>query len=168
MFNLSPTVKTLLIVNIVIAVISGLFNVDLIILGGLRYIKAETFAPYQYFTYMFIHAGFGHIFGNMLALFIFGPWLERTWGATRFLTFYMACGMGAGILWSGVNYFETRAVEKDANYYYSDPDPERFNVFILDHYQKTAQLDNMIERYAENPESSQYREESKQVVRQIY
>lgn len=168
MFNLTPIVRNLLIINILISVVAGIFNIDVVGLGGLRYIKAETFIPYQYFTYMFIHAGFGHIFGNMLALFIFGPWLERTWGSARFLTFYLACGIGAGVLWSGINYFETRAIEKAAQSYYADPDPERFNMFVVNHYQKTAQLDNLIERYAEYPDNPQYREESVQVVRQIY
>ncbi|MFC2125801.1 rhomboid family intramembrane serine protease [Bacteroidota bacterium] len=168
MFNITPTVRNILIINIVISVVQGLLKIDLINFGGLRYILAESFMPYQFFSYMFIHAGFSHIFGNMLALFIFGPWLERTWGPARFITFYLACGIGAGILWSGVNYFETRAVQKDSNYYNVNPDPERFNKFIIDHYQKTPQLDDMIERYAENPDNPQYREESKQVVREIY
>ncbi len=168
MFNITPTVRNLLIVNIVIALAQGFFKIDLIDLGGMRYFLAETFMPYQIFSYMFIHAGFSHIFGNMLALFIFGPWLEKTWGPTRFVTFYLACGIGAGILWAGVNFFETRTVQKDANYYYASPDPEFFNKFIIDHFQKTPQLDNMIERYAANPDNPQYREQSKQYVREIY
>jgi membrane associated rhomboid family serine protease len=38
----------------------------------------------------------------------------------------------------------------------------------VDHLHKNVQLDNLIERYAENPDNPQYREESKEVVRMIY
>jgi membrane associated rhomboid family serine protease len=54
---------------------------------------------YQLFTYMFLHSpfGFGHILFNMLALWMFGCDLERTWGTRRFLKYYFVCGVGAGI-----------------------------------------------------------------------
>jgi membrane associated rhomboid family serine protease len=167
--NLTPIVRNLLIINIGLALIQGIFHVDLINFGGLRYIHAETFYPFQFFTYMFIHApGFWHIFGNMLALFIFGPWLERVWGSQRFLLFYLVTGIGAGILWGGVNYFEVRAVQKDAETYYTNPNPESFNQFVIDHYHLNDQLENMVEEYAANPESPQFRSQSVAVVRELY
>ncbi|WP_375581470.1 rhomboid family intramembrane serine protease [Marivirga tractuosa] len=43
---------------------------------------------------MFLHSGFGHLLGNMFALFIFGPMLERFWGSKRFFIFYMVTGIG--------------------------------------------------------------------------
>ncbi len=166
--NLTPVVKNLLLLNIILALVQGFFSIDLIDIGGLRYIHAETFRPYQFFTYMFIHAGFGHIFGNMLALFIFGPWLERTWGAQRFLVFYLVTGIGAGVLYSGINYFETRKVQKDAAYYMVDPNPEKFNQFIVNHWYLNNDLERMIEQYAANPENPQLREESTYIVERIY
>ena len=166
--NLTPIVKNLLLLNIIIALVNGFLNIDIIGIGGLRYIHAETFRPYQFVTYMFIHAGFGHIFGNMLALFIFGPWLERTWGAQRFLVFYLVTGLGAGILWSGINYIETRKIEKDAEYYYVDPNPEEFNQYIIDHWFKNNDLERMIEQFAANPDNQQYKDESVYIVKEIY
>lgn len=166
--NLTPVVKNLLLLNIILALVQGFFSIDLIDIGGLRYIHAETFRPYQFFTYMFIHAGFGHIFGNMLALFIFGPWLERTWGAQRFLVFYLVTGIGAGVLYSGINYFETRKVQKAAEYYMVDPNPEKFNQFIVNHWYLNNDLERMIEQYAANPENPQLREESTYIVERIY
>jgi membrane associated rhomboid family serine protease len=167
--NLTPVVRNLLIINIGLALIQGLFNIDLISIGGLRYIHAETFYPFQFFTYMFIHArGFGHIFGNMLALFIFGPWLERVWGSQRFLVFYLVTGLGAGVLWSGINYFEVKAIEKDAEAYYDDPNPERFNKFIIDHWQLNNQTESFVEAYASNPDNPSYKAESIELVRQLY
>jgi membrane associated rhomboid family serine protease len=47
------------------------------------------------FTYMFVHGGFWHLAGNMLFLWIFGNNTEEAMGHTRFLIFYVACGMVA-------------------------------------------------------------------------
>jgi membrane associated rhomboid family serine protease len=47
-------------------------------------------------TYLFLHAGFWHLFFNMIGLWMFGSDLERTWGTNRFLKFYFICGIGAG------------------------------------------------------------------------
>ncbi|MDP0928466.1 rhomboid family intramembrane serine protease [Paracoccus onubensis] len=46
-------------------------------------------------THMFLHAGFMHIAGNMLFLWIFGDNLEDQMGRLGFLCFYLACGLGA-------------------------------------------------------------------------
>lgn len=45
------------------------------------------------FTAMFIHGGLFHIFGNMLYLWIFGNNVEDTLGHSRFLLFYLLCGV---------------------------------------------------------------------------
>jgi len=55
------------------------------------------FMPWQLVTYMFMHAGFWHIFMNMFALWMFGMELENIWGSKKFLTYYMTCGIGAGL-----------------------------------------------------------------------
>ena len=52
---------------------------------------------WQVVTYMFVHGGWGHIFFNMLALFLFGIQLEQRMGSTDFLPYYFVCGVGAGI-----------------------------------------------------------------------
>jgi membrane associated rhomboid family serine protease len=54
-------------------------------------------AWWQVVTYMFVHGGWGHIFFNMLALFLFGIQLERRMGSTEFALFYFVSGVGAGI-----------------------------------------------------------------------
>ncbi len=46
---------------------------------------------------MFAHGGFSHIFFNMFALWMFGCIVERTWGPKKFLTYYIVCGVGAGL-----------------------------------------------------------------------
>jgi membrane associated rhomboid family serine protease len=52
---------------------------------------------WQFVTYMFLHANFFHIFFNMLTLFMFGNELERYWGTSRFLNYYLITGIGAGV-----------------------------------------------------------------------
>ena len=47
---------------------------------------------------MFLHAGFMHLAGNMLFLWIFGDNLEEEMGHLMFLGFYVACGLGAGLI----------------------------------------------------------------------
>jgi membrane associated rhomboid family serine protease len=50
------------------------------------------------FTSMFLHAGWAHILGNMLFLYVFGNHIERSMGHGRYLAFYLICGMGANAL----------------------------------------------------------------------
>ena len=47
------------------------------------------------FTSMFMHAGWMHLLGNMLFLWIFGDNVEERLGRARFLIFYLACGIAA-------------------------------------------------------------------------
>ena len=57
----------------------------------------HAFAIWQPVTYLFLHGGIMHLVWNMLALWMFGAELERTWGTQRFLRFYFACGIIAGL-----------------------------------------------------------------------
>lgn len=57
----------------------------------------QKLAVWQLVTYMFIHAGFGHILWNMLALWMFGAEMERLWGTSKFLRFYFICGICAAL-----------------------------------------------------------------------
>jgi membrane associated rhomboid family serine protease len=54
--------------------------------------------PWTLITYMFLHAGLGHIFFNMLALFFFGPRLEARLGSRQFLILYFLSGITGGLL----------------------------------------------------------------------
>jgi len=47
--------------------------------------------------YTFLHAGFGHLFTNMVTLAIFGPNVEKGMGSARFLLFYFSCA-AVGVL----------------------------------------------------------------------
>jgi membrane associated rhomboid family serine protease len=52
---------------------------------------------YQLLTYGFLHAGFFHLFFNMLMLWMFGSMLEVPWGSRRFLEFFLFGVIGAGL-----------------------------------------------------------------------
>jgi membrane associated rhomboid family serine protease len=54
-------------------------------------------APLTFVTSMFLHGNFMHVFGNMLFLFVFGDDVEEVLGHWRFLGFYLACGVCAGL-----------------------------------------------------------------------
>lgn len=62
--------------------------------------QSELFKPWQLITHMFLHStsDYFHIIGNMFALWMFGSVLENVWGAKRFLTFYLICGLGAALM----------------------------------------------------------------------
>lgn len=47
-------------------------------------------------SYMFLHAGWLHLVGNMAFLWVFGDNVEDALGHGRFLAFYLLCGILAG------------------------------------------------------------------------
>jgi len=49
------------------------------------------------FTSMFLHGGWMHLLGNMLFLWIFGNNIEDAMGRTRFIIFYLLCGLAAAM-----------------------------------------------------------------------
>ena len=49
------------------------------------------------FTSMFLHGGWMHLIGNMLYLWIFGNNVEDAMGHTRFIVFYLLCGVAAAM-----------------------------------------------------------------------
>lgn len=48
-------------------------------------------------TSMFLHAGWMHLIGNMLFLWIFGDNVEEAMGHAKFLGFYLLCGVAAAL-----------------------------------------------------------------------
>src|SRR5436190_17903175 len=74
--------------------------------GGEAFIMKWSFVPTRFlanpaadfptlFTSMFMHAGWVHLGGNMLYLWIFGDNVEDRFGKTGFLIFYLICGLAA-------------------------------------------------------------------------
>ena len=82
------------------------YGIDVENLLGLHFFLASDFNLSQLISYMFMHANFQHIFFNMFAVWMFGRVLEQVWGPKRFLTYYLICGIGAGLIQELVQYLE--------------------------------------------------------------
>lgn len=74
--GITPAVKTLIILNVIMYFLSMFIEQRLKInvshLLGLHLPQSHYWGPWQYVTYMFMHGSIGHIFFNMFALFMFG------------------------------------------------------------------------------------------------
>ena len=111
MNSLPPITRNLLIANVVcylLQLLAGSLRIDLTDLLGLHFVLADDFRVWQLVSYMFLHGSLTHLFFNMFSLWMFGGLIERTLGAKRFLTYWMVCGIGAGIcqeFWQTGQYF---------------------------------------------------------------
>jgi membrane associated rhomboid family serine protease len=104
MFQLTPVVRNLIIITVIVFLLQQ-FIPALDYLLALYDLKSGYFRPYQFFTYMFAHGDFMHIFFNLLAFASIAPILESTWGDKKFLFFYLATGIGAGAIYILADYF---------------------------------------------------------------
>lgn len=123
--QITPAVKRLLIVTFAVFLISNLMP-DLFYrnfaffnpyLPNNDISLNPLFRPWQPITYIFMHGGIGHIFGNMFALFIFGPALEIFMGSKKFMFYYLLTGIGAALLNSALNTYEMTRVVTDSFQY---------------------------------------------------
>ena len=60
-------------------------------------LNSGHFLPWQVVSYAFLHGGFGHLFFNMLGLWMFGSELERLWGPRRYWHFLLAGVLAAAV-----------------------------------------------------------------------
>ncbi len=95
---------TLIAANII------LFIVQMIVPGFTEFFSLMPSAAFggaywQFFTYMFMHGGFVHIFFNMFVLFMFGLPVEGSMGAKKFALLYFISGIGSAFLYMGLTVF---------------------------------------------------------------
>ena len=169
--RVTPLVRNLLIVNVGLYFISSFMKLNLNEFLSLRNLHSEFFMPYQFFTYMFMHGSTWHLLSNMFGLFIFGPLLEQYWGPKRFLIFYIVTGVGAGILYSGINYIETNRFANAVEIYNQNPNPAEFK-HILDKkanidVERNAQLNSLIYDFSDHPDDESYINTTKQVLNDV-
>jgi membrane associated rhomboid family serine protease len=100
MHRITDVVKNLIIINILVFVavrfalpVQGIENYFILYRPG-----SAFFEPVQGVTHMFMHADFGHLFFNMLGLYMFGSWVEEIVGPKRFLILYLISGFLASVL----------------------------------------------------------------------
>ncbi|MBS1746911.1 MAG: rhomboid family intramembrane serine protease [Bacteroidetes bacterium] len=111
---LPPVIKNLVIINGLIylaqTVLGDAVQTKIFDIFALHTWQSPLFKPWQFFTYMFLHGSFWHIFFNMYALWLFGSVLENLWGPKRFLIFYFVCGLGAALCHMLVLYHDMQPV----------------------------------------------------------
>ena len=91
-----PITQALLLINV------ALFCVDQFLGNWFTQLFAlwplgHGFLPWQVVSYAFLHGSIGHLFFNMLGLWMFGAELERVWGPNRFIQFYGASVLSAAL-----------------------------------------------------------------------
>ncbi|HEX8349309.1 MAG TPA: rhomboid family intramembrane serine protease, partial [Hymenobacter sp.] len=136
MFNLTPTVRTLLFINLGLYLLETQLGQRMILFGALYPIGSINFQPWQFVTYMFLHDpnSFTHVLFNMFGLISFGPLLEQRWGAERFLMFWLICGVGAGALYSSVRYYELHQMNEARIEFQQHPTGVGLADFFRDYY----------------------------------
>ena len=99
-------VKFLILSNVTIFAVQELFQLRGYFLHYFALVPVTFFEGriWQLLTYMFLHGGLGHIFFNMLALFMFGSVLEREWGSREFLKYYLLTGLAGGLCYAAFNH----------------------------------------------------------------
>jgi membrane associated rhomboid family serine protease len=93
---LAPVTQALLLINV------GVFCLQYILGQSVErwfalFPIGPNFLPWQLATYAFLHGSMGHIFFNMLGLWMFGADLERLWGPKRYIQYYTASVLAAGV-----------------------------------------------------------------------
>lgn len=103
-FATPPITLNLIIANFVVWLACAILPIGDAIreYGMLYWVGSDKFHLYQFFTYMFLHADFSHMFFNMFSLWMFGRTLEIDLGPKKFLTYFFVCGVGAALLHMGV------------------------------------------------------------------
>jgi membrane associated rhomboid family serine protease len=158
MFQLTPVVRNILIVNLLVFFLpQTLGTSDLITkIFGLHHIDSPYFMPWQWLTHAFVHANFQHILFNMLGMVFFGPILESVWGSKRFILFYLVCAVGAGLLYNAINYYELAQEIKAAEAFYLNPNPTDYELFIKKFHPEYLRSASGFANQWENNLASQY------------
>jgi membrane associated rhomboid family serine protease len=100
MINLTPAVKQLLRINVIVFILTYfLYALKISFVENfiLFNVGSQYFQPYQLVTYMFLHSSALHIVFNMLGLVTFGPDIEERFGSKKFLQYYLVMGVVSGL-----------------------------------------------------------------------
>ncbi len=104
--QITPVVKWLLILN------AGIYLLDLLLEPSWQYKPLREFGAFtiqsgiwqmriwQLVTFQFLHGNLLHVIFNCIAIYFFGPWMERWWGARKFLYYYLLSGVGGALFFT--------------------------------------------------------------------
>ena len=108
----------------------------------MHYFAASNFYPWQFVTYMFMHANFEHLFFNMFALWMFGAAVENHWGTKRFLLYYFITGIGAGLCHYLVVFIQVHPMVALFNQFLDNPSLETYRYLVENN--KAAEFNEML------------------------
>jgi membrane associated rhomboid family serine protease len=166
--NITPVVQNLLLINVVVFLVASFALPALNDWFALYFIQSQLFKPFQFLTYMFMHADFWHLFSNMFGLLIFGPLLEQFLGPKKLFTLWMVCGVGAGVLYSGYTMYQYRNLEEKILAFESAPDPEYFNRLVIENKGYfSPEVFDFVDQYSRNPEDPMYIERAEKTLSAI-
>lgn len=104
--NLKNATITLIVINIIAFLVQeftqGSFTQEFLLVSADILVR-----PWTLITSMFLHGSLSHLIYNMIALFVFGPFVEKRIGKKRFLILYFTGGLLAGI---GASFFYPAAL----------------------------------------------------------
>jgi len=106
--SVTPAVKALLIATIAVFVAELAIGRTMIdVFGLVPALALRRLCLWQFVTYIFLHdpTGISHVAFNMIALYFFGPVVERLLGSRRFVWFYIGAGAFAGLAHSAIGVF---------------------------------------------------------------
>jgi len=96
--QIPPVTKALMLICTALFCVQLLFGYWVEVLFALWPLGSDPFMPWQLITYAFLHGSMGHLFFNMLGLWMFGSELESIWGRTRYLQFLGASALVGGLI----------------------------------------------------------------------
>lgn len=155
-----PAVKNLLIINVLFFAATWILQtkgIDLNQILGLSWFESESFRPWQFITYMFMHANFTHLFFNMFALWMFGYLIENFWGPKRFLTFYFITGIGAALVQLGINWFEFNQLKEVLEIYAANPNISDFKAIVQNNFATRENVDmanGLLKQWSMSPDNT--------------
>ncbi len=173
MFNFTPIVRNLLIVNVFLYLIAEILRINFGHIFGLYYINSPghefVYQPYTLFTYMFLHGSFNHLLSNMFGLLIFGSLLEHTWGPKRFLFYYLVTGIGAGVIYSIWLYLELYPLQVGVETFLSKPNYLSFLEFV-NRFDAHFYLDNneFVKQFKAQPNAPQFIAETTAYAQKLF
>ena len=105
----------------------------------------------------------------MFALITFGPILEHTLNPKKFITFYIATGLGAAVLYAGIQYVEVSKLKTLYHTYLEHPDPKSFVTYFKYFPRNTySSFYSFISAFFAHPDDLAYIAKSRTIVGQLY
>ncbi len=166
---MTPIVKKFFLANVIIYLLHHWLDIALIDDFGLRSFLSEAFFPYQLFTHLFVHANFFHLLSNMLVLYMLGPILEKTLGEKRFFIFFFFTGIGASLIYLGINYLELKKLKQAYQNYILHTTPENFYAFISE-YSQTSYRNyyHFVQKFFNHPQDIDCIKKSASIVENLF